>query len=135
MTNKRKICVLIPVFIISGFLIYSWTNFILRIYNPQFPHYIGLLLFIPILYFLFKDRNYKKVTIATGIYLLFGLINLLSFTTAINTSSFGVKIGSTTIFSPALNGLSLLILVAYGILNFDNLLDMHLDYKEARGKL
>ena len=135
MTKRRKICIILPFSIVGCFLLYSWTQFLFNDYVPQVAHYLGLLLFLPILYFLFLANNYKKALLTTGAYLILSTINLLSFNSGIITTSFGISIGSTQLYSPAVNGWGFVLLLFYGIINFDNLVEVELDYKEAKGKL
>lgn len=135
MTKRRKIFVIIPVAIVALLLIYTWIIFLTTSYIAVINHYLGLILFIPVVYFLLKDKSFKKTLLSIGIYLVLGLINLLSFLPVIITNSIGLLIGSTHIYSPAINCLSLVILIVYGILNFDTLVDLYLDYNEAKGKL
>ena len=51
------------------------------------------------------------------------------------TSSFGFSIGRFEVWTPRLNGFGLVLLILYGILNFDTLSNLRLDHLEARGKL
>lgn len=51
------------------------------------------------------------------------------------TTSFRITIGSIDIWSPTLNGFALLLFIVYGVSNFGTLVEIHLDYKEIRGKL
>ncbi len=59
-TKKRKILFFIPFAIVGITLIYSWFTFIVTDNIPVFSHYLGLLLFLPIIYFLFKTRHLKN---------------------------------------------------------------------------
>ena len=134
-TKKKKNLFFIPFSILTITLIYFWCTFIFTENIAAFSHYIGLLLFLPVIYFLFKDKTLKKAIVLTGAYLLLATINLLSFLPFVMTTSFGISIGSINIYLPSLNGFALLLLVLYCVLNFDTLVEIHLDYKEIRGKL
>lgn len=134
-TRKRKILFFIPFGIVSVCLVYSWIFFILTEYTAVLPHYLAVISFIPILYFLFFDRNFKRGIVLFGVYLILGTINFLSFVPFISTSSIGIFISDFYICSSKLNGYGLLMLILYSILNFDTLVDIHLDHKEAKGKL
>lgn len=134
-SKKRKILFFIPFAIVSIILLYSWLLFIFSDNIPSFSHYLGLIFFLPIIYFLFKGKTIKKPIILTGVYLVLATINILSFFPFVFTSSLNISIGSFTLFTPAINALALLILIIYSVLNFDSLVDIYLDYKEAHGKL
>lgn len=58
--------------------------------------------------------------------------NLLAYTPAISTTRFGINIGSVQLATPPVQLLSLGIFVLYFILNLDSLINIYLDYKEAR---
>ena len=134
-TKKEKILFFIPFSILTISLIYSWYTFIFTDNVAVFSHYLGLLLFLPVIYFLFKDKTLKKAIVLTGVYLIIATINLVSFLPFVSTSSFGIKIGSVDIWSPSLNPFGLLLSIIYGIMNFGTLVEIHLDYKELKGKL
>ena len=134
-TKKRKVLFFIPFSILTIVLIYSWYTFIFTDNIAAFSHYLGLLFFLPIIYFLYKGKTLKKAIVLTGVYLILATINLFSFMPFIMTSSFGISIGSIDIWSTSLNGFALLLLILYCVLNFDTLVEIHLDYKEIRGKL
>lgn len=134
-TKKRKFLFFIPFSILTITLIYSWYTFIFTGNIAAFPQYLGLLLFLPVIYFLFKDKTLKKAIVLTGLYLILATINLLSFLPFVTATSLGIAIGSIKIWSPSLNVFALLLLIIYCVLNFDTLVDIHLDYKEIRGKL
>ncbi len=127
--SKRRIFLLIPIAIIAGFLIYTWFLILSTNLIATWRHYTGLILFAPVLYFLF--RNFKIAVLATGIYLIIGTFNLLSITTDVLLYN-GVRIISveltTSFFQPKL----FLIFIIYIIFNYDALIDIWLDYKEAQ---
>lgn len=63
-----------------------------------------------------------------GVFLLLATFNALAITPAITTS--WLNIGGLT--TPPVQLMSLGILVLYAILNMDTLIDIQLDYKEAK---
>ena len=60
MTTKRRILFYIPLLITAFILAYTWANFIFISFYPRITHYIGLILFIPIIKSLFTDKSCKK---------------------------------------------------------------------------
>lgn len=136
MTKKGKILFFIPFAILTISMIYCWGYFILTNSHPYFANYAGLLLFLPLLYFLFKDKTLKKAIVFTGVYLLLATINLVSFLPFQTTSFFNLTTGSFHInWSGELNLFSLFLLIIYLIMNFGTLIEIRLDYKEMKGKL
>jgi hypothetical protein len=130
MTTKRKILFYIPLLITGCILGNTWAIFIFTSYIPHITNYLGLILFIPVVYFLFKDRSCKKPLLALGIYLLlstFCIANISTYITT-NVSIFNIPL-------PPMNGYSLLLFILYCVLNLGTLIDMQLDYKESKGKL
>ena len=134
-TRKKRILFAIPLIIVGSILIYSWLSFLTGVYLPTFNHYLGLLLFLPIIYFMFKGKSFKTPVLLFGLYLVLATVNIVSFFPYTATTSFGMNIGSLTIATPGFNGYSLLLLIVYFIFNFNTLADIYLDYKEAKGTL
>jgi hypothetical protein len=126
--KKKKILQLVPLLIVAGLLLYSWTTILANEIFATWRHYIGLILFVPILILLFK--NMKMAVIATGVYLLLATFNFLAVTPSITTS--WINIGSNGLHTPPVQLASLGILVLYLALNLDTLNDIQLDYREAR---
>jgi len=124
--TKHKILLLIPLAIITGLLIYSWTMFLLTDIAATWRHYLALGLFAVLVYLYFKSLT--KTVVATGIYLLLATLNALSMTPEIITGWF--RIGS--IETPHFQLLSLGFLVLFLVLNFDTMINMYLDYKESK---
>ncbi len=89
-------------------------------------HYVGLFLFTIIAISFF--RHLTITIIATGIYLVLGIFNLLALTPTIYT--FGFRIGP--ISTPDMQGLFWGLFILYFVLNMDSLIDMHLDYQERK---
>jgi hypothetical protein len=111
-------------------LIYSWTIILFTDVEVTWRHYLALALFAGLIYLLFK--NFARTVLATGIYLIFGICNLLTLTPSVTTNSYGLRIGSLELWTPTFQLLSFGILVLYFILNFDTLINICLDYLEAR---
>jgi hypothetical protein len=85
-----------------------------------------LILFIPPVFLFFKNR--PKATLATGIYLLLGVFNLLAVTPTITTT----WIGRDSIHTPPVQILFLVIFILYFILNFKSLVGIYLDLKKIK---
>jgi hypothetical protein len=126
MTTHKKL-ILIPIIVIAAILFYCWTIILTTETLATWRHYLGLVPFIPIAFFIFKN-NLIIVTLLTGIYLLLATFNLLAITPTIFTG--GIRIGP--ISTPPIQLISLGIFVLYFCLNMNFLIDIHLDYKEAK---
>jgi hypothetical protein len=129
MSFKRKILLLIPIAVIAGFLIYTWGQIIFISHWATWRHYVGLILFALLLYFVFT--NFKKAVLATGIYLIIEILNLLTITPGVITAFFS-RIGSLEIHTPLFQPHLFFIFLLYFFLNFDTLVDIRLDYKEEK---
>lgn len=123
---KKRIFLSIPLVIAAAFLIYCWAILLSTTLLANWRHYVALLLFLPLIYFYFK--SYKWALVGTGIYLLLGTFNILSLTAAI--SSWGLTIG--TVDSTSINLISLALLILFVTLNFSKLIEIYVDYTEAR---
>lgn len=134
MTTKRKVLFYIPLLITACILANTWATFLFTGIYAQIANYIGLILFIPVIYFLFKDKSCKKPLLALGIYLLLATFNLANIT-IFARSSMGIIISGLAMPLPSLNGFSLLLFILYCVLNFGTLIELLLDYKESKGKL
>lgn len=130
--SKQKIRILIPLLIIAGLLVYSWIIFLTTDWLPIIQHYIGLILFIPLVYYFFK--NLKRTIVWTGIYLLLGVCKFLAITPFLMRTSMGIKMGSLELGMPSFQLIPFLIFILYAILNFDQLAEIYLDYKEGKAK-
>jgi hypothetical protein len=126
--KKQKMLLLIPLGIITGLLIYSWTTFLLTDITATWQHYLALGLFAILVYLYFK--SFQKTVIATGLYLLLATFNAFSMTPQIITSWFKIS----SIETPHFGTLSLLLFILFLILNSDTLVNMYLDQKEAKTK-
>lgn len=130
--SKQKIRILIPLVVIAGLLLYSWIFFLTTDWLAIIQHYIGLVLFIPLVYYFFNNLN--RAVIWTGIYLLMGVCKFLAFTPFLMRTAMGIKIGSLELGMPSFQLIPFLIFIVYGILNFDQLAEIYLDHKERKQK-
>lgn len=124
--TKPWTSLLIPMAITGSFLLYCWTIILTTEVLATWKHYAGLVLFVPLVYLFIKDVH--KATIATGIYLLLGVFNLLAITPTVTS----FWIGSYSIHTPPVQLLFLGIFALYFIINFKSLIDIYLNYTEAK---
>lgn len=124
--TRQIIFLSIPLAIMATFLIYCWTIILSTDILATWRHYVGLGLFLILIFFYFI--SFKLTAIGTGLYLLLATINVLSMTAEISTS--WVRIGPVE--TPPVQLLSLGLFILFAILNFDPLIDIYLDYKEAK---
>lgn len=124
--TRQKFFLLIPLIISAGLLIYCWTIILSKDTLATWRHYVGLGLFLILTFLYFK--SFKLTIIGTGIYFLLATFNILSMTAEITTS--WLRIGPVEI--PPVQLLSLGLFILFAILNFDTLVDIYLDYKEAK---
>lgn len=130
--TKQKILLLIPLVIVGGLLSYTWIIILFTDVVAIWRHYLSIALFIVLMLLFFK--NFKRIVLATAFYLLLGTCNLLVLTPSITSNSFGIGIDSIKIWTPAFQLLSFGLLVLFAILNFDTLVNMYVDYKEAKAQ-
>jgi hypothetical protein len=128
--TRQKTLILIPLVIVAGLLIYCWTTILTTDLLANWRHYTGLILFLVLAFLFFKSIT--KTIPATGIFLLLATHNLLAFTPRITTYSFGLNIGPGLPLMPPIQFLSLGLFVFYFILNQNSLINIYLDYKEAK---
>lgn len=126
--SKQKLLSFIPYFLVTSTLLYCWIVILFSEVFAIWKHYTGLALFLLLLFSAWK--NSKKATIGLGIYLLLGTFNCLAITPTITTRWIFIGEFST----PPVQLLSLGFFVVYLIFNFDHLIEMQLDYQEARSK-
>jgi hypothetical protein len=134
MTTKRKILFYLPLLITACILADTWATFLFTYSIAHVTNYIGLILFIPVIYFLFKDKSCKKPLLALGIYLLLAAFSLANIDIYV-TRSMWINISGVDIPLPPMDGFALLLFVFYFILNYGTLVELQLDYKESKGKL
>jgi len=125
---KNKIVRVIPFLTIIVIVAYTWFQILTTEYTAMWRHYVALVLILinAALYF----WKYNQAIIVTGIILLLGTFNLLSFFTIIHTSYFGF--GSVT--TPEIQTGSLLLLAIYAVFNLTLLINWYLDFKEKKAE-
>jgi hypothetical protein len=126
--KKVQLLFLLPFLLVAGMLLYCWAILLTGGILATWKHYAGLFLFAPIVLLLF--RKFQIAVIALGIYLLLATFNLLAITPAITTS--WINIGSGGLRTPPVQLSSLGILILYLALNINTLIEIELDYSEAR---
>ena len=134
MTRKRKILFYIPLIITGCMLAYIWFLFISGKNNPYITNYLGLILFVPVLYMLYKDKTCKKALLALGVYLILATFYLANITIYMGVSM-SITLFGINIPLPPMNFSALLLLILYCVLNIGTLIELQLDYKESKGKL
>ena len=105
--TKQKTLLLIPLAIISGFLIYTWTIILFTDIEATWRHYVALGLFGTLTFLYFK--NFKMAVLATGFYLILGSCNVFTLTPSVTTNCYGLKIGSLELWTPTLQIISCVI--------------------------
>lgn len=136
MTRKRKVLFFIPFVIVVAFLLNTWfvllTNEFAEILLTQ---YLGFILFVPVLYFLYKDRSCKKALLALGLFLVLATFCVANIFPYNIWAKMSITISGLEIPLPSMNGLSLLLFILYLVLNLGTLIEIQLDYKESKVKL
>lgn len=135
MTRKRKVLFFIPLVIVVALLLNTWFVLLTNEFTEiHFTHYLGFILFVPVLYLLYKDRSCKKSLLALGLFLVlatFCVANIFPYV----IGRMSLEISGVKIPIPNINGLALLLFILYFALNFGTLIEIQLDYKESKGKL
>lgn len=129
--NKQKIFLFVPLAIIAGLLIHTWTIILQTGLIANWRHYLATGFFI-LLAVLFC-RGLKVTLLSTIIFLILGAFNLLTLTPAIITNSFVLRIGSIEIQTPGIQLLPSGLLVLLLIMNATALIEMYLDIREVKG--
>jgi len=128
---RKKVISLIPFIIVCIIMLVNWMEIIFTTIVATWQHYVTLVLVTAnaVCYF----WRYKPALIGTGIILVLATFNLLTFYAATNTWFFGINIGGGNFaYTPGIQLWSLLILVLYGMVNFDRLVNWYLDAKDAK---
>jgi len=128
--TRGKILLLIPLAIITGLIVYTWTVVLFTDSAPVWRHYTATVFLFVLIFLFFKD--FKKTVIGTGIYLIIGTCNLSALTPSVMTNSYGIRIGTTEIWTPSFQLLPFGLLLFFFILNFDALTNIYLDYKDTK---
>ena len=125
--KKQKNLALIPLLIVSGLLIYTWSIIIFTDIVATWRHYVGLLLFLPLPYL--QIKKFEAGLWATGSYFIVGTCNLFSLTPDITTHSYGINIGTLELSTPAFQLLPFGLLIIYSIVNFDSFVNIYVEHK------
>jgi hypothetical protein len=117
---------MIPFFVLSLIVIFTWFQILTTENAATWKHYAGLSLLIinGVVYFF----NHKLAVLLTGLILILATFNLLAFFTITETSF--IRVGK--IETPEIQLKSLLLLVIYFVINFNSIVDWLLDAKEER---
>lgn len=124
--TRKKLFLSIPLVIVAGLLIYCWAIILSTDILATWRHYIGLGLFLILILLYFKST--ALTIVGTGVYLLLATFNVLSITAVITTH--WVRIGPVQ--TPPVQLLSFGHFILFAILNFDQMIEIYLDFKEAR---
>ena len=124
--TKQKILIVIPLSLIIIILSYCWVIMLTTEILATWRHYFGLIFFLAIIFLFFK--NIAGAVVATGVYLLLATFNILAIIPQMAVS--WLRIGP--IETPPIQLLSMGLFILYVILNLDQLIDIYLDYKEAK---
>jgi hypothetical protein len=130
---KQKILILIPLLITAGFFLHGWIIILTTDVLATWRHYLGLVFFLILVFLFFTTK--AQVIVTTGLFLLLATFNLLAITPTITTTYIGKNFGTITITTPPVQLLSLGIFAVYFILNLDSLINIYLDYKEAKSRV
>ena len=128
--TRRKILILIPLICIALLLAYTWVLIVVADYAATWRHYIGLSLFLFLIYLFVKDLS--KCIVATGIYLIIASFNLFALTPGVTSNSLSLTVSGASISTPSFSLLGIGLFIFYSILNMDSLINIRLDYREAR---
>ena len=124
-TTKNYLLLLVPYLTVLVVMAVSWKDFVFAGYAPRWQHTAAVVGFLIVTDCL--EIKFDIGLIALGCFLVLGTFNVFSFTTGIH--SFWIISDK---YCPRLQPESLGILVIYGFCNFDVLVEIYLDYKEAR---
>lgn len=125
MTKQKKL-ITISLALIAAILIYCWVRILTTDVLATWQHYLGLLLFLIVSIFYFVSL--VKAVIATGFYLLLATFNVIALTAEVTVS--GIAIGPVS--TPPIQLLSLGLFIIYFTLNFDTMVNLYYDYKDAK---
>jgi hypothetical protein len=126
--KSYRLYILMPFVAIAICLLYSWGKLFIEGYSPNWRHYLSVLMFVPVVYFVLKSD--RHALLAIGVFLMLGVFHLLTFTYDLRTVTFGVGFVSLPPIEPLPFGILLLFL----IFNFYRLVDIYLDYKKVPRK-
>jgi hypothetical protein len=124
--KNRKVRILIPFVLTSIALIYCWVTLLVNSYIPDWKHYSALFLFAILTIFLVRD--FYKMLVPLGIYLLLASVHIISL--SYNKATF--FFGPDNPYNPHFQLMSVGIFIVYLVLNLDGLIDMQLDREERK---
>jgi hypothetical protein len=112
---KLKLLRILPFAILFVITAYAWLQFLTTIYFPTLRHHVALALIIInfILYFF----RYKFAVLFTGLILILATFNIIAFLPVITTTSFSARLNTSEAHAPAIQFTSLLLLIAYLVIN------------------
>ena len=117
---------LVPLVIIVALIAYSCTTMLANDVSPVWQHYLAIGGFVMILLAMIKSLTAARILL--GIYSLLAIVNIVSLSYGI--FSWGFAIGPLPI--PLGQPRGWLVLIVYGILNFDLLCEDYFTYKERK---
>jgi hypothetical protein len=126
--RSKKIIATIPFLIVAILGIFTWITFATTEYAATWRQYVGLFMIIAngVLYYF----RFKAALLLTGIVLVlatFGLVSFFSVISVWGITLFGVS-------TPGINGWSLLLLLAYCVVNFNMLVGWYWDMKGIKAR-
>lgn len=122
--KSELIRLLLPLVIILALIAYSCSTMLANNVSLIWQHYLAIGGFVMILLVMIKSLTAARILL--GIYSLLAIINMVSLSYGI--FSWGFAIGTLPI--PLGQPRGWLVLIFYGILNFDLLCDDYFTYKE-----
>ena len=128
-TFSRKSAILrllVPLVIIVALIAYSCTTMLANDVSPVWQHYLAIGGFVMILLAMIKSLTAARILL--GIYSLLAIVNIVSLSYGI--FSWGFAIGPLPI--PLGQPRGWLVLIVYGILNFDLLCEDYFTNKERK---
>ncbi len=125
---KRNKRIIIPLAIVGAMLIYCWIIIFTNAAAATWRQYLGIAFFSAIVIY-FINNFVATAIVLTGVFLLFGTFNLLAITPGIYVV--GLQFFAS-VSTPPIQPIFLGIFALYFWLNLDPLINIYLDYKEAK---
>ncbi len=127
---KQKLKAAIPFIIVCLLVLYAWAQIIFTQYAATPVHYITIcIVAINVVLYFFR---FKAAILLTGAILVLATFNQLSFFAVTQAFGFGINLGNSQWFTPGIQIWPLLLLIVYGIINFNLLADWYLEAKEKK---
>jgi hypothetical protein len=123
-----KIKLSILLLIVAYFVVDSWWSIMHSNVRVGWPNVTAVICFVPVLYLTFVKP--RIAVIAAIIYLVLGVVTLISLEPGISRSWIGI--GSLQI--PLGNSICLILLFLFVGFNLSFLMEWYLDYKESKQK-